>query len=161
METQFVSALEEQISQLFSAADASFYDLHQRAIGAGRAAPDPLTYLRAIFTPSGSSSRLDVTSSGITKVGAHGEFILAIGVEEQLLPGKTGLGIQGRDVASRKRTVEGLMEEGRAGVERGRQVVESVAEDVAQEGERVGEEFDAKAREEEWANGWKSDAFDL
>lgn len=45
-------------------------------------------YVRALL-PSGSSSDVDVRDTGITKVGARGEFILAIGVEEQLLPGKT------------------------------------------------------------------------
>lgn len=156
-----LSQLEEQIGEMFRGADSTFYALQQRAIGAGRAAPDPMTYLRAIFTPTASGD-IEVGAKGITKVGKQGEYVLAIGVEEELLKGKkTGLGIQGKDVVGRKRAVEGLMEEGRAAVEEGRERVEEAVEEVAERGERVEEEFGEAQREEQRRWGWRSDAFDL
>ena len=39
----YISQLEESISKLFEEGDVMFYALQQRAIGAGRAAPDPLS----------------------------------------------------------------------------------------------------------------------
>jgi len=136
------------------------YALQQRAIGAGRAAPDPLSYLRAIFTPSGSGS-LNTNQVGLTRVGAQGEYILAVGVEEQLLPGKTGLGLKGKDVATRKRNVESLIEEGRGAVEDVRDRVGEISEQLEDEGTRVGDHLTDKEREEKRQSGWKSDAFDL
>ncbi|KAK4700151.1 hypothetical protein P7C70_g6097, partial [Phenoliferia sp. Uapishka_3] len=161
LEAQFTSVLEEQITHLFESGDVAFYALQQRAIGAGRAAPDPLTYLRAVFMPSGAGSDVDVRDTGITKVGPQGEYILAIGVEEQLLPGKTGLGMQGKDIATRKRNVEGLMEEGKASLEQARETAEGVVEDIAEEGDRLADKLAEKERDERGDDGWKSDAFDL
>lgn len=74
---------------------------------------------------------------------------------------KTGLGAMGKDVVSRKRAVEGLMEEGRAAIEEGRERLEEAAEEVRVRGERVEEEFGEAEREERRRWGWRSDAFDL
>jgi hypothetical protein len=142
---------------MFKSLDKNFYDLQQRSVGARLAAPDPLTYLRALLTPTGAPS-FDTTSKGITKVGPKGEYILSIGVDEDLLPGKlTGLGEQGRDVVARKKQAESLMEEGERVLEEGQDVLDQVEEGV----DRVVSDARRKEREEEARKGWKSKAFDL
>lgn len=164
IEARFVEILESQIGEAFKSLDFELYGLQQRAIGAGRAAPDPLAYLRAILTPSSTSSSLglNVKEYGITKVGAGGASVLAIGVDEELLPGKlTGLGAMGKDVVARKRAIEGLAEEGRAGLEDARDVANGIGRDLEQEGDRLGDEYDQQRREEARRNGWKSDAFNF
>ena len=165
--------LEEQIGELFKSADREFWAFQQRAIGAGRAAPDPLAYLRAIFTPSGTSSLTEVKSTGITKVGPNGEYILAIGVDEELLPGRrTGLGRKGKDVVARKRNVESLIEEGRASLEETADQAAATARDLGQRaaefgdelnehGERIRREFSEQEWQDARSTGWQSDAFDF
>ena len=98
----------------------------------------------------------------MTKIGADGNSILAIGVNEELLPGKlTGLGLQGKDVVARKKGLENLAEEGRSTYEQAVDTVEGVVEDLDEERERLGDEFEDRRRAEERKNGWKSSAFDL
>ncbi|SCV73759.1 BQ2448_6189 [Microbotryum intermedium] len=162
IEKQFVSTLEEQIGAMFQQADRAVYDLNRKAAGARLASPDPLTFLRAVFTPTGPSLISSITSTGITKVGAKGEYILAIGVEEELLPGKrTGLGHKGRDVVSKKRAAESLMEEGVSQYEQVRNTVEEVGEAIGEEAERIQKEARDQARKERRDSGWKSQAFDV
>lgn len=134
-----------------------------KASGARLASPDPLTFLRAIFTPTGPSSVSSVSSTGITRVGPKGAWILAIGVDEALLPGvTTGLSYQGRDVVSRKRNVESLIEEGRHEVEQVREQAEGVLEEVSDEAQRIrDEEHRDRAKEESRRDGWRSEAFSL
>jgi hypothetical protein len=154
--------LEEQIGVLFKQADRSLYDLNQKAAGARLAAPDAFTFVRALLTPTSGAGVTSVTSTGITKVGSKGEFILAIGVDEELLPGrKTGLGRKGQDVVGKKRAAESLIEEGRGQWEALREQAEEVEEEVGEEAERLRREMRTKEREERSKDGWKSDAFDV
>jgi hypothetical protein len=98
------------------------------------------------------------------------QWVLAIGVEEELLPGRrTALEREGVDVVSRKRQVESLLEEGR------REIIGAVddsADDLQEAGYAVGEAVDEETRrarkaaarrerEERLKEGWKSPAFDL
>lgn len=137
-----------------------------------------MSFLRAILTPTPSTSPsllTEVTSTGITKVDPKGQWILAIGVEEELLPGKlTGLGRQGRDVVGRKRQVESLMEEGQSEIlsalgaedaedlEQGARQVGEGLTDAAKEERKKALRAAAKAKKEEQRRqGWKSDLFNL
>ncbi|GAA6013470.1 hypothetical protein JCM10207_008861 [Rhodosporidiobolus poonsookiae] len=169
--------LEEQISAGFKELDKQVYLLQYKAAGARAAAPDPLAYLRAVLTPtatSGSSLVDEITSTGITKVGPKGEWVLAIGVEEELLPGRrTALERLGEDVVTRKRQVESLLEEGRAELVGAVHEAAGSADNLAEAGYAVGEaveEEGVRARrvkerrereERKNQDGWKSDAFDL
>lgn len=134
-----------------------------KASGAALAAPDPLTFLRALFTPTGPSGVSAVSATGVTRVGPKGAWILAIGVDEALLPGvTTGLSYQGKDVVSRKRNIEGLMEEGRAELAEVREQAQGVYEEVREEAERiVDEEHHDRLKQEQRRNGWKSDSFSI
>ncbi|GAA6038844.1 hypothetical protein JCM8097_002924 [Rhodosporidiobolus ruineniae] len=177
LEAKVKEVLEEQIAAGFKELDKSLYLLQYKAAGARAAAPDPLSYLRALLTPTsvGSSGSLvdEVTSTGITKTGPKGEFILAIGVDETILPGRqTALERRGEDVVSRKRQVESLLEEGRAELVGAVHEAAGSAEDLEQTGYAVGEAVDEESRrarraaqrrerEERKRDGWRSQAFDL
>ncbi|GAA5865650.1 hypothetical protein JCM8547_007676, partial [Rhodosporidiobolus lusitaniae] len=175
MEQKVKEALEEYIAVGFRELDKQVYLLGYKSAGARAAAPDPISYLRAILTPSGGSGSMvdEVSSTGITKVGPNGAWVLAIGVEEELLPGRrTALERQGQDVVSRKRQVESLLEEGRAELVDAVHEASGVAGDVEEAGYAVGEAVDEEGRrarrakerrerEERRRNGWKSEAFDL
>lgn len=101
-------------------------------------------------------------STGITKVGPRGEYILAIGVEEQLLPGKlTGLGWKGEDIASRKKKIDDVVDEGIEAYEGAQRTADGVQDDLTDEGERLKNVFAEREREEKRKNGWKSNAFDI
>ncbi|GAA5973038.1 hypothetical protein JCM11641_000376 [Rhodosporidiobolus odoratus] len=175
LEAKTKEVLEEQIASAFKELDKQIYLLQYKAAGARAAAPSPLAYVRAILTPTASSGSLvsDITSTGITKVGPKGEWVLAIGVEEELLPGRrTALGRDGTDVVSRKRQVESLIEEGRSELIGAVHEAAGSAEDLEEAGYAVGEAVDEEGRraqraherrlrEERKRSGWKSQAFDL
>ncbi|GAA5902285.1 hypothetical protein JCM5296_003972 [Sporobolomyces johnsonii] len=174
MELKVKEVLEEQIAAGFQQLDQQLFLLQYKATAARAAAPDPLAFLRAIFAPTSSGSLVDeITSTGITKVGPKGEYILAIGVDEELLPNRlTGLGKQGGDVVGKKRAVESLMEEGRAELGEAIGAAGESVEDLERAGRDVGEALDEEGRklqrvkerqrkEEERRDGWKSEAFDF
>ncbi|GAA5926641.1 hypothetical protein JCM1841_003190 [Sporobolomyces salmonicolor] len=174
MEVKVKEVLEEQIAAGFQQLDQQLFLLQYKATAARTAAPDPLAFLRAIFAPTSSGSLVDeITSTGITKVGPKGEYILAIGVEEELLPNRlTGLGKYGKDVVGKKRAVESLMEEGRAELGEAIGATGESVEDLERAGRDVGEALDDEARklqrakerqrkEEGRRDGWKSEAFDF
>lgn len=127
------------------------------------AAADPLAFLRGVFAPSSKSTFTSVTSTGVTKVGPKGEWILAVGVEEELLPGRrTGLQVKGADVVSRKHAVEEIVEEGLSEFREIRDTVEGAVEEVRDEADRIAFEAKRKARAEARdANGWRSQCFDI
>ncbi|BGP20335.1 hypothetical protein JCM10213_007112 [Rhodosporidiobolus nylandii] len=176
LEEKVKEALEEQIASGFKALDQQFYILQYKSAGARAAAPDPLAYVRALLTPTHTGDSLvdQVSSTGITKIGPKGEWVLAIGVEEELLPGRrTGLQrAEETDVVSRKHQTESLMEEGRAELVGAVHEAAGSAESVAEAGYAVDEAVDEETRrarkalrrrerEERQRDGWKSDAFDL
>ncbi|KAI5479498.1 hypothetical protein MNV49_003440 [Pseudohyphozyma bogoriensis] len=162
LEKQLVGAMEEKIGELFEAADLAAFKVQQRAIAANAAAPNPMAYLQALFTPSSASSALSFTNTGLTKVGPQGAWILAVGVEEELLPGKrTALGRKGDDVVAKKRTAESLMEEGQSAFEEGVDKARQAAYDAQDEVEKLEEEYDDAKASETRRDGWKSSAFDL
>lgn len=174
--------LEEQFASAFEALDKHLYMLHVKSIGASGAAADPMAYFRGLFntgysSPLSPSLLSEVHKTGVQKVGPRGEWVLAIGVEEELLPGKrTLLGRRGEDVVSRKRQVEALAEEGRAELVGAAQEAGAASGDVQRAGQEVSANLDEAAqeaqhqarkdahrreREERRRDGWKSDAFDL
>ncbi|GAA5912574.1 uncharacterized protein JCM6883_005309, partial [Sporobolomyces salmoneus] len=178
MEIKIKEVLEEQIAHGFAQLDKTLYDLKLKSSGAAYAASDPLSFIRAILTPVPSTSPsllTEVTSTGITKVDPKGQWILAIGVEDELLPGRlTGLGRQGRDVVGRKRQVESLMEEGQAEVlealgaedaedlqEGAEEIRDGVNDAVREERKKARRAAQHAKKEEERRQGWKSELFDL
>lgn len=150
--------LEQQIGEMFVNLDQKAWAFQQRAIGAGYAAPNPLEFIKALLAPSpsfGSGSEFEVANNkkGLTKVGPNGDSILAIGVDELLLPGKlTALGRKGKDVVHKRQSAERELEEGRRLLEEAEQEAEEAAEEAREEAEDQAQKEGA---------GWESDAFDL
>ncbi|GAA6005836.1 uncharacterized protein JCM10292_004655 [Rhodotorula paludigena] len=179
LEAKIKEVLEDQFSEAFKALDKQLYLLHYKSLGAYGAAPNPLAYVRGLLNTGASSSSLydEVTSTGIRKVGPKGEWVLSVGVEEELLPGKrTLLGRKGEDIVGRKRSTEALLEEGRnelVGAAREAGVsVDSLRGEAYEVGDALDEAVDSETRnarkaasrrkrEEVRKDGWKSDAFDL
>ncbi|KAK4056475.1 hypothetical protein OIO90_002618 [Microbotryomycetes sp. JL221] len=162
LEKQFKVILEEQIGNMFKTMDRKMYDMSLKAEGAFLAASDPLAFFKGVFGSTSSSGLTAVSSTGITKVGPQGAWLMAIGVDEQLLPGKrTGLSQYGRDVVSQKRSLEALVEEGRAELREAREIAEDIADDVRDEASRIEQEAREQNRQEAQRNGWRSPAFDL
>ena len=75
-------------------ADKSLFKVQQRAIGATKASPTPAGYLRALFASdsffSSAKPSARSTQTGIVVTGPHGEWKLAVGADEMLLPGRGG-----------------------------------------------------------------------
>lgn len=89
--------LEEQIKSSLEEADKQMYGLQQRTTAATRAQPSPANYLRAVFNigmhPSNAfspSPSAKTSAKGIVMTDAHGQYKIAIGADEMLLPGRGG-----------------------------------------------------------------------
>lgn len=88
VQRNLTSALEAQIAEMLRQADFRLYGLQQRAIAATNAKPSPANFLNAVFNDSIFSSSgggpMSAKSTGVTKYGRRGEFILHIGIEEEV-----------------------------------------------------------------------------
>jgi hypothetical protein len=159
VQSQLRQALEEQIRSALEAADVSLFALQQRATAANQAATTPADYLRAMFTPSaktGAASspfRLGSQNKGIVKTGPHGEWVLAIGATEQILPGRT--------TAAPSRTGYDVdVETGIAQAKGAVRQVQAAADQASAEGTKAKKETMRQRRKELRATGWQSSAFD-
>jgi hypothetical protein len=103
IEAHLIQVLEAQIASAFELIDFECYQLNQRA-GQMRVVPDLLSYMRALFASTESYSKgLAIREKGITKIGKGGSSVLAIGAEEELLPGNLGsTSFKGKGVFSLK-----------------------------------------------------------
>lgn len=76
-------------------ADFKLFALQQRAIAATNAKPSPMNFVNAIVNDTifpKSSSNVKLGSKGIVKYGRHGEYLLHIGVDDDVsLPPTTTL----------------------------------------------------------------------
>lgn len=82
-------ALESQIRDYLHTADFKLFALQQRAIAATNAKPSPLNFVNAIvsdtiFPKSSSMGPVVLGQKGVVKYGRHGEYVLHIGVDEDV-----------------------------------------------------------------------------
>jgi len=92
LQHQITESLELQIAESLRQADFQLYGLQQRTIAATNARPSPANYLKAIFSTSvfGSGPSLTKagsvapTSKGLVKYGKRGEYVLHVGVDEEV-----------------------------------------------------------------------------
>lgn len=178
IELKVKEVIEEQVSAAFKALDKQLYLLHYKSLGAAGAAPNPLAYFKGLLNTGSSGTPFygEVTESGIRKVGPRGEWVLQIGIEDELIPGaRTRLGRRGEDIVGRKRSTEALLEEGRqevigavtdaAGTDSLEgaydETVNNLDEAVDSERRKALKVAKRRAREEARREGWKSDAFTL
>lgn len=78
-----------QIQEYLKTADFRLFALQQRAIAATNARPSPVNFVRAVFSDSifpqsFGRSTTEVKPKGVVKYGRHGEYILHIGVDEDV-----------------------------------------------------------------------------
>jgi len=85
-------------------ADFRLYGLQQRAIAATNARPTAANFVNAIVKdtifPQSSGGAVKTTSTGVTKYGRRGEFVLHIGVDEEVGSSST----DSADISSCSRT---------------------------------------------------------
>ena len=119
--------------------------------------------MKAVFSPSlfSASSTSKLTQKGIVKHGRRGEYLLAIGIDDQIFPGKAG-----PSSAHAKR--DGALNAAKQFKGKAASVAEAATykgNDVAIDGERtankLGLTVKATARQEAKREGWRSDLFDL
>jgi hypothetical protein len=155
-------SLEHAIVDYLKQADLALYGLQNRAIAAANAKPSPKDFLTAVFSTSlfGSSSTAKLTQKGIVKYGRRGDYLLAIGADEQIFPGKaqSPKGKQRDNVLRQATSFAGSASEA---LERGKIGADQAKVDADREARRLGLKVDQKAREEAGKEGWRSEAFDL
>ncbi|KAE8237285.1 hypothetical protein A4X03_0g9167, partial [Tilletia caries] len=155
--------LEETVREQIGDMDGKLHDIHQRSIALAQysyqqgSAPSLAGFAKGLFSssflPSVSGGRggVSVSKRGIVKKGKRGEYLLAIGVSDHLLPGVGGP--TGFYQEQAKKVAEEAQRFGLAGVSL-KQGLSAQAKDVKREARRLAR---AESREETW----RSDAFDL
>ncbi|KAE8232503.1 hypothetical protein CF326_g2463 [Tilletia indica] len=154
--------LEETIREQIADMDGKLHDLHQRSIALAQysyqqgSAPSLGGYAKGLFSSSflpsiSSKGSVSVNKRGIVKKGKRGEYLLAIGVSDHLLPGVGGP--TGFYQEQAKKAAEEAQRFGLAGISI-KQGISAQAKDVKREARRLAR---AESREETW----RSDAFDL
>jgi hypothetical protein len=88
VQRNLTSALEAQIGEYLRHADHRLFVLQQRAIAATNARPTALNFVRAVFSdsvfPQKTFGEVKATSKGVVKYGRRGEYLLHIGVDEEV-----------------------------------------------------------------------------
>ncbi len=167
MQHNITNTLELQITEMLKSADLQLFALQQRTIAATNARPSPANYLKAIFSSSvfPTTPLAAVTGStklggkGMVKYGRKGEYVLHVGVDEDLFPGKP-VGIE----TSRDRFKAKVKQTTGVAVNSLSHLKDEAA-DVAADGLKTGARLTAEMRErkrrEARQEGWRSEAFDL
>lgn len=155
-------SLEHAIVDYLRQADLQLFALQNRAIAATNAKPSPKDFLTAVFSSSvfGASSTTKLTQKGIVKYGRRGDYLLAIGADEQIFPGKavSPAGERRKTALDTAASVAGSAGEA---LERGKIGADQLAVDADREAGKLGLKVNQLKRGEEQADGWRSDAFDL
>ncbi|ORY25632.1 hypothetical protein BCR39DRAFT_543419 [Naematelia encephala] len=156
-------AIEAQIAEYLRQADFRLYGLQQRAIAAANAKPSASNFISAIVNDSifPRSSSVSVKSAGVVKYGRRGEYILHVGVDEELFPDQPPSEISNSRREKLKQTSAALTQQARGAVDQ----FKADANKTADKGKKEANELDARKKEqqrrEERTEGWRSDAFDV
>jgi hypothetical protein len=176
-------AIEAQVRDYLHSADGRLFALQQRAIAATNARPSPANFVNAIvsdtiFPKKSTMGPVKLGQKGVVKYGRHGEYLLHIGVDEdvshphshlvivtdmQLFPSqppkhlrnpqREKLKAQAKSAAGQAKSATGISDPKRA------------AQDAKIKLQKEGNELDARAREqqrrEQRKEGWRSEAFDV
>ena len=177
-------ALESQVREYLHSADFKLFALQQRAIAATNAKPSPANFVNAIvsdtiFPKSSSTGPVKMGQKGVVKYGRHGEYLLHIGVDEDVSlfayrtqpladvqlfpqqppkhlrnPQRQKLKAQAKQVADQAKRAVGSADQYRG-----------PASDAKIKAQKEGNELSAKAKEqqrrEQRKEGWRSEAFDV
>lgn len=167
--SQITQALELQIAESLRLADLRLYGLQQRTIAATNARPTPANYVKAIFSDSIFGSGPSVGRAGTTrqgpkglvKYGKRGEYVLHVGVDEDLFPNKPAPRIrnQNRDhlrgIAAQGQSAAGSVKNR---VQKDADKAKDAARSEAKTMTRAAKEQERRERRDE---GWRSNAFDI
>ncbi|RSH91097.1 hypothetical protein EHS25_010273 [Saitozyma podzolica] len=166
------SALEAQIGEYLRHADHRMFVLQQRAIAATNARPTALNFVRAVFSdsvfPQKTFGDVKPTSKGVVKYGRRGEYLLHIGVDEELFPNHPPAHISNQQRLKLRAAASQAARQTRQAVGSASQFGQQAkgqANQVADQGKKEANELSARAQEkkrrEERREGWRSDAFDV
>ncbi|KAK4684203.1 hypothetical protein P7C73_g5994, partial [Tremellales sp. Uapishka_1] len=165
VQRNLTSALEAQIAEYLKTADLQMYGVQQRAIAATNAKPTPLNFVKAVFSDSifsgSSGGPVKAGPKGVVKYGRRGEYILHIGVDEDLFENKPPASIANTQRQKLKAKAKAVSNQASGSADS----VKKNAQDAADKGKKEANELDAKAKEakrrEERTEGWRSEAFDV
>ncbi|WVF68948.1 hypothetical protein IAT40_003722 [Kwoniella sp. CBS 6097] len=159
-------ALEAQIAEYLRVADFRMYGLQQRAIAATNAKPTAANFISAVFNDSvfpqsSDSGPVKVGSKGVVKYGRRGEYILHIGVDEDLFPNKPPSYVSNTQRQKLRAAAQTSSNRAVGAADQ----FKGTAKDAAGQAKKEGEQLSAKAQEQkrrdEHSEGWRSDAFDV
>ncbi|WWC62487.1 uncharacterized protein I303_105083 [Kwoniella dejecticola CBS 10117] len=159
-------ALEAQIAEYLRQADFRMYGVQQRAIAATNAKPTPANFINAVFSDSIFPSRcatdnVTVGSKGVVKYGRRGEYVLHIGVDEDLFPNKPPSYVSNTQRQKLKAAASSSTNRAVGSADAFR----AKGKQATDQAKKEGDDLTAKAREqkrrEEKSEGWRSDAFDV
>lgn len=155
-------SLQHSIVDYLKQADLALYGFQNRAIAATNAKPSPKDFLSAVFSTSvfSSSSSAKLTQKGIVKYGRRGDYLLAIGADDQIFPDKA--------ISEKRARAKNLLEQASSvagsaseAVEGGKIKADQVKVDAEREASKLGLTVQKKERVEAGKEGWRSDAFNV
>lgn len=165
VESSLSSALEGAIEDYLQKADLELFALQQRVMAVTRAKPTPAAYVRALLSSGGSSKgKVKTTNRGIIKTGRRGDYVLAIGVDEQLLPGKGGpKGYKERKelIHDGKKQAQKLVGGAKNAAKDAASTAKGAANNIKQQAGDLKAQSDAAKSKAEDDDGWRSEAFSL
>ncbi|KAJ9113527.1 hypothetical protein QFC20_001878 [Naganishia adeliensis] len=153
LRSNITHTLEVQITEYLKRADFQLFGLQQRAIAATNARPTPANYLKAIFSSSvfpqgpGILANTRAGQKGIVKYGRRGEFVLHVGVDEDLFPGKP----EGAARNTKRDAIRGKANAVAGGSKNAANRVKNDADKVKGKAEAEDQKLSAAAREQESA----------
>ena len=155
-------ALEAQVGEYLRTLDFRAFGLQQRVIAATNAKPTAANFVTAvvrdsIFPQSSDSGPTEIKQTGVVKYGRRGEFILHVGVDEELFPNQPPARISNKRRQKAKQTAK----QARGSADDFKKAATGKKADA----EQGAQELDARRKEEQRraskTEGWRSDAFNV
>ncbi|WRT67840.1 uncharacterized protein IL334_004814 [Kwoniella shivajii] len=159
-------ALEAQIAEYLRQADFKLYGLQQRAIAATNAKPTAANFINAVFSDSifpqtSASGPVTVGSKGVVKYGKRGEYVLHIGVDEDLFPNKPPSYVSNTQRQKLKAAASSTSNRAVGSADQFKAKGKQAADQAKKEGDDLTSKAKEQKKREEKSEGWRSDAFDI
>jgi len=158
-------ALEVQIGEMLRKADLRMFAVQQRAIAATNARPTPANFVNAIFRdsifPQSSGGPVEVKSTGVVKYGRRGEFVLHVGVDEELFPEQPPARVSNKQRQKAKAAVKGTTRQAKGSAEAFKKDANAAADKTKKEANYLDAKKKEQQRRESKSEGWRSEAFSV
>lgn len=169
LQSQITQAIELQIADSLRQADLQLYGLQQRTIAATNARPSPVNYLKAIFQTSVFGSGPSVskagtvrpTQKGIVKYGKRGEYVLHIGVDEELFPNKPAARVRNLKRVNLRNKANQAQSLSNTAASKAKKDANNIKDTAEAEGRTLSRAAKEQERRENRKEGWRSDVFDV